>query len=317
MFGQNLKKVSTSKVVSKEISKVFNQSISLPDDLVTNDEIRAKFISLLKESNLIPGNYLKIIWKLVDNMVIIPVNVNRKGLLSWLDSLLKKSSVPFAYSYDDGTMAFYSGASNRIYMLVDNISRVGDGDHLARTIVHELQHMQCHNFPSEFYNLHKNTITDFYYELFGIFCGHKLEVNKNSCTIFGRFLLYMFDDLFSCAGATITNNDFKTYHDRAAAVYLTSSLEVPKYGLQIADALTMCAESMIDGKFFDNASKNNRSVERYLYVAISDAYRRIGMNPMKLKSFFGQECIVPSEIIALKPNLKISNDLFAFINRLV
>lgn len=317
MFGKGVSKDSTAKVVSREIKKVFNQSVSLPDDLITNDEIREKFVKLLGQSHIIPNGALKLIWNLVNKQVIIPVNVKKAGLLSFLDNLFKKSSVPFAYSYDEGTMAFYSGASNRIYMLVDNMLKAdGSADHIARTVVHELQHMQCHNFPSEFYNLHKNTINGFYYELFGIFCDHKLEVNKKSCEIFGRFLLYMFDDLFSCSGATITDNDFKTYYDRAASVYLTDRMEVPQYGLQIAKALTMCAESMIDGKFFDNAAKNNKSVERYLYSAIGEAYRRIGMNPMRLKSFFGQECIVPSEIIALKPNITISADLFAFLNRL-
>lgn len=316
MFG-NLKNTSTAKVVSKEIKKVFNQSVSLPDDLITNDEIRQQFVKLMAKSNIIPGAALKMIWNLVNKQVIIPVNVRRKGLLSWLDSLLKKSSVPFAYSYDDGTMAFYSGASNRIYLLVDNITKAdSNADHLARTVVHELQHMQCHNFPSEFYNVHKQTINSFYYELFGVCCDHKLEVNVKSCELFGRFLLYMFDDLFSCAGATITDNDFKTYYDRAASVYLGTNMEVPQYGLQIAKGLTMCAESMIDGKYFENAAKNNKSAERYLYGAIGETYRRIGMNPMRLKSFFGQECIVPSEIIALKPNIRITPDLFAFLNRL-
>lgn len=317
MFGNNKFKIkdSTAKVVSKEIKKVFNQSVSLPDDLVTNEEIRQTFAKLLMQSHVIPSGPLKTIWKLIEKQVIIPVNVKKRGLLSWLNKILQKSNVPFAYSYDEGTMAFYSGASNRIYMLVDNMLKTNNGaDYIAKTVVHELQHMQCHNFPTQFYNVHQKTINSFYYELFGIMCNHELEVNSESCKLFGRYIMYLFDDIFSCAGATITDNDFKSYYDRAAAVYLTSDMKVPKFGLQIANALTQCAESMIDGKFFENAIKNSRSVERYLYQAIGLAYKRIGMNPMKLQSFFGQECIVPSEIIALKPNVAITNDLFAFLN---
>lgn len=317
MFGNKSNNVSTAKVVSKELKNVFHQSITLPDDLVTNDEIRKTFIKLMKDSNVIPSGALKQIWRLINEQMIIPVNVKKKGLLGWLDSILKNSMVPFAYSYDNGTMAFYSGSSNRIYLLIDNIQNAKVGSHwLGVTVIHELQHMQCHNFPSEFYNVHKKTINNFYFELFNVICGRKLTVNSTSCQLFAKWLLYLYDDIFTSAGATITDNDFRAYYDRAASVYLTDDMKVPEYGLQIAKALTMCAESMIDGKFFDKASKDRKSVERYLYQAIGEAYKRIGWNPVKLNSFFGQECIAPSEIIALKPNVTISNDLFTFLSRL-
>lgn len=317
MFGNKSNNVSTAKVVSKEIKKIFHQSVTLPEDLVTNDSIRETFIKLLKESNVIPSGPLKQIWRLVNEQMIIPVNVKKKGLLGWLNNILKNSIMPFAYSYDNGTMAFYSGSSNRIYLLIDNIQNAKIGTHwLGVTVIHELQHMQCHNFPSEFYNVHKKTINSFYYELFNVMCGQKLVVNSTSAQLFGRYLLYLYDDIFTSAGATITDNDFKAYHDRAATVYLDNNMKIPEYGFQIATALTMCAESMIDGKFFDRASKDSKSIERYFYRAVAETYRRIGWNPIKLNSFFGQECIAPSEIISLKPNITISNDLFAFLNRL-
>ena len=162
MFGNKSSNVSTAKVVSKELKKVFNQSITLPDELVTNEEIRQTFIKLMQQSNVIPSGALKQIWRLINEQMIIPVNVKKKGLLGWLDNILKNSTMPFAYSYDNGTMAFYSGSSNRIYLLIDNIQNAKVGAHwLGVTVIHELQHMQCHNFPSEFYNVHKKTINNF------------------------------------------------------------------------------------------------------------------------------------------------------------
>lgn len=315
-FANN--KRTTSSVVSKEIKKVFNTNVSLPDDLVTNEDIRQKFIIHMAKSHIIPKQYLKQIWRLVEQQVIIPVIVKKSGLIGWLTNILRKSSVPFAYSYDDGTMAFYSGSSNRIYILIDNISKSpgNSSDNVAKTVVHELQHMQCHNFTSQFYSVHKNLINDFYFNLFNILCNNQLKVNKNLSDLFGKFLIYMFDDLFSSYDAVITDNDFKVYRDRVASVYMNDKLQVPIFGWQIASALTQCAESIIDGKFFEKASKDSKSAERYLYAAIASTYKKIGMNPMKLKSFFGQECIVPSEIIAMKPAIKMSSDLFALINRL-
>jgi len=311
------KKVSTSVVIKKEIKKVFDVSIPLPEGLITNKVIRDQFFDFMSKSSVIPKQYLRSIWKLIENQTIIPVNVKKKGFLGFLNNLLKKSTcVPF--SYDDGTLAFYSGASNRIYVLVDNILKFHktDTDYIARTVVHELQHMQCHNFPSGFYQVHKSLIDSFYYNLFDILAAHKLTVNEKSSELFGRFLLYMFDDLFSCAGATITESDFDSYRDKAAAAYMDKNMKVPQIGMNIANALSDCAMSMIDGKFFDNASRDSKSIERYLYMAIGYTYRKIGMDPNKLKSFFGQECIVPSEIVAMLPAIKITPSLFAFVDKL-
>lgn len=312
-----MKKVATSKVISKEIKRVFNESISIPDGLVTNEKIRDQFISLMRESKIIPSNYLLLIWKLIERQIIIPVNNKKSGLLGFLNKRLKKTCVPFSYSYDDGTMAFYSGASNRIFIIVDNILKAKDSaDGIARTVVHELQHMQGHNFPSEFFNLHKQLITSLYKNFFTIICGNKLAIDDKAIENFSKFLVYMFDDIFSGEGAVITQSDFDSYRDKVALIYRQGK-GIPSYGMDIANAVTHCAESMIDGKYFDIASKDPKSNERLMYIAFGLAYRKIGMDPNKLKSFFGQECIVPTEIVAMIPAIKIQPNLFAFLNRLV
>ena len=312
-----MKKIKTSKVLTREIRNVFNESISIPDGLVTNSTIRDQFITLLRKSHIIPSNYLLLIWKMIDKQIIIPVNNKRKGLLGFLNKRLKKTCVPFSYSYDDGTMAFYSGTSNRIFIIVDNILKADkSSDGIARTVVHELQHMQGHNFPSEFFNLHKSLIINLYDNFFKVICGNKLKTDPVAITNFAKFLIYMFDDIFSSAGSVITQSDFDSYRDKVALIYRNGK-NIPDYGMQIANAVTHGAESMIDGKFFDNASRNPKSIERVIYMAFGMAYKKIGMDPNKLHSFFGQECIVPTEIVAMIPAIKITPNLFAFLNRLI
>lgn len=312
-----MKKVSTSKVISKEIRNVFNESVPIPDGLITNATIRNQFIDLLRKSHIIPSNYLLIIWKMIEKQVIIPVNNKKSGLLGFLNKRLKKTCVPFSYSYDDGTMAFYSGSSNRIYIIVDNILKADkSSDGIARTVVHELQHMQAHNFPSGFFSVHKNLIVGFYNTFFNIICGNRMSVDIRAVENYAKFLVYMFDDIFSGSGAIITQSDFDSYRDKAALVYRKDK-GVPQEAISIANAITGCAESMIDGKFFDVASKNPKSNERILYTAYGFTYKKIGMDPSKLKSFFGQECIVPSEIVAMLPAIKITPNLFSFLSKLV
>lgn len=312
-----MKKTATSKVLSREFKRVFNESISIPDGLVTNEKIRNQFISLMRQSRIIPSNYLLLIWKLIDRQIIIPVNNKKSGLLGFLSKKLKKTCVPFSYNYDDGTLAFYSGASNRIFVIVDNILKSRDSaDGIARTVVHELQHMQGHNFPSEFFNLHKQLITSLYKNFFTILCGNELTVNDSSIENFSKFLIYMFDDIFSGANSVITQSDFDSYRDKVGLIYRQGN-NIPSYAMDIANTVTHCAESMVDGKYFDNATRNPKSNERLVYMAFGLAYRKIGMDPNKLKSFFGQECIVPTEIVAMIPAIKIQPNLFAFLNRLV
>jgi len=312
-----MRKISTSKAVSKELKKVFNESISIPEGLVTNSAIRDQFISLMRQSKIIPSNYLLQIWKLIDRQVIIPVNNKKRGLLSFLNKRLSKTCVPFSYSEYDGTMGFYSGVSNRIYIIVDNIMKAkNSADGITTTVVHELQHMQGHNFPSEFFNLHKQLICNFYSTFFRIICDNKLNVDDTAVEHYAKFLIYMFDDIFSSAGSIVTDNDFHSYRDKVALIYRDKKGGIPSGGMNIAEAVTACAESMIDGTFFDRASKNPKSIERYLYIAYSMTYKKIGMDPNKLHSFFGQECIVPTEIVAMVPAIRITPNLFAFLNRL-
>lgn len=270
----------------------------------------------MRQSKIIPSNYLLQIWKLIDRQVIIPVNNKKRGFLSFLNKKLSKTCVPFSYSEYDGTMAFYSGVSNRIYIIVDNIMKAhNSADGIARTVVHELQHMQGHNFPSEFFNLHKQLICNFYSTFFHIICDNKLTVDEKAVEYYAKFLVYMFDDIFSSDGSVTTQSDFDSYRDKVALVYRKGK-NIPSGGMNIANAITACAESMIDGVFFDKASKNPKSVERYLYMAYGMTYKKIGMDPNKLKSFFGQECIVPTEIVAMIPAIRIQSNLFAFLNRL-
>lgn len=311
-----MRKISTSKAVTREIKKVFDKSVSIPDGLITNDTIRNEFISLLRKSHIIPSNYLLQIWKLIERQVIIPVNNKKKGLLGFLNNLFKKTHVPFSYSQYDGTMAFYSGVSNRIFIIVDNILKAdGSADGISRTLVHELQHMQGHNFPSEFFSLHKNLITSFYSKFFHLACGDELTVDEKAVELYSKFLVYMFDDIFSSEGSIVTQSDFDSYRDKCALIYRKGN-NIPQYAEDIANIVTACAESMIDGKFFERASKDSKSPERWLYMAYGAVYKKLGMDPTKLKSFFGQECIVPTEIIAMIPAIKIQPNLFAFLNRL-
>lgn len=308
-------KISTPKIISKEIKQVFNKNVYIPDDLTTNDKIKEQFLVLLRQSHIIPSNVILQILKLIDKQVIIPVNNKKKGFLGLLFKKIKDTCVPFSYS--EGTMAFYSGASNRIYIIVDNIMKAkGNADAVSRTIVHELQHMQGHNFPSEFFSLHKKLILSFYTEFFKIISANHLKVNIDAVEHYAKFLVYMFDDIFSSYGAVITQSDFDSYRDKVALVYRTEGKKIPQLGMDIANALTLCAETMIDGQFFEIAAKNPKSIQRLLYTAYGMTYKKLGMDPAKLKSFFGQECIVPTEIVAMLPEIKIEPSLFAFLNRL-
>lgn len=311
---------STSVVVQREIRNVFNSSVTIPKGLVTNEEIRNKFFNYLNKSTVIPNGQLNAIWNLIKRQVVIPVNVKKSGFLEKLFSGMRRKNAVLA-EYYDGILGFYSGNSNRIFMLIDNMEKFKYGpDEIACVLVHEFQHMQCHNFPVEFFNLHKKLFTDFYSEMLYEACklldpSVDCKVNTNSVALMCKWMIYMFDDLISNPDFGFTSSDMNAYADKIFNSF--SNIDrYEKFYNRVMNLLIDAAETILNGKYYDNCKKDSKSPERFSYVTIYKTYKKLNLNPDKLQSFFGQELIYPSEIIALLPYLKMDSNLFAFINRL-
>lgn len=317
------KRVSTAKVISKEIKNVFNRSVSIPDGLITNDTIRQTFFDHLKKSTYIPSSILPKIWNLIEEQVIIPVNVKRSGLLSMLFSRLKSTPMPMSYSKD--TMAFYSGSSNRVYMLIDNMLRVTKNSNLiASTLVHELQHMQCHNFPSEFFAVHKEMLTTYYHAMFSeainLYDDAKnsnITANRQAAAVFCKYCIYMFDDLISDSTFKMSAKDFYSYYIRCFNVFDHNERDRRAESIvnRLAAMIVAGGSGILSEKYWSEA-RNNKSDAYFCYRCCGWAYDKIGMNPNRLDSFFGQELIFPSEVISVVSAVKITPAMFAFINRL-
>ena len=320
------RKVATSIVVKKELKKVFNKTVEIPDGLITNEAIRQKFAEYLKQSNYIPSSALTPINRLIDEQVIIPVNIKKKGWLSFLNNQLK-NKVIMPFSYYDGVLAFYSGLTNRIYMLIDNIQKYhtsSTANHIAKTLVHELQHMQCNNFPHEFYNVHKNEISKFYSEFFRMaastygISSDKLPVNEGAATFFAKTILYIFDHLLSDPSSIITKNDLMAYNDKCYNVYANdkSSKSAQKMAGELANIITTSALGILTGKYYSNCKNYSSSPERLCYISLYKTYNKLFGSAEKYGSFFGQELIFLSELISVLSQDDNSSKMFAFINRL-
>lgn len=318
------KKISTKIVIKKELKKVFNKTVEVPDGLITNDTIRQTFFNYLKQSSYIPSSALATLWKLIDKQVIVPVNVKKSGFLSFLSKKLKNNTV-IPFSYYKNVMGFYSGNSNRIYILIDNIKSLYPrtaADSISKTLTHELQHMQCCNFPHEFYNLHKDEFEKFYYTFFNILADEygapsEVDVDRNASTFFCKTILYMFDHLLSDPGSAIYNSDLHMYFDRCAHVY--SKEKNSKSAIKCINDLSNCVTSgaigILNGKYWDALERNSNSPHRLCYISLYKTYDRLYNGAKKYASAFGQELVFPSELISVLSQEDPSSKMYAFINR--
>lgn len=313
-------KKPTSLVVKREIKSIFNNSVSVPDGLVTNEAIRQKFFDYINRSTVIPRNASSTIWKLIRNQVIIPVNVKKEGFTDRLFyTTNNKNSV--LMSYYDGVLGFYSGQSNRIFMLIDNMEKYKfDANRMSITLIHELQHMQCHNFPGQFFMIHKKLFTNFYTELLYNACemydsSSNIKVNETAAALMCKWMIYMFDDLIADPNFGFTDHDMDSYGDKVYSCFYDQKKNEEMLN-NICDILINSAKTILNGKYYDNCRNNRKSDERFCYNAIYNTYKNLNLNPDKIGSFFGQELIFPSEIISLLANVKITPSLFAFIDRL-
>lgn len=318
-------RVPTRKVVKREIKNVFGKSVPIPEGLVTNEDIRQKFIYELNKTSFIPSSAMSNIKRLVDNQQIIPVNIESSGAVKRIYQSIKRNSrIPF--SYYDGVLGFYSGFTNRIYLLLDNIAKYrGNSEDSAKVLIHELQHMQCHNFPSEFFFLHKDLFTKFYATLFKTACdmysSNNIKIDSHNVMIFAKYLIYMFDDLIANPSFYISKNDIASYAMKAYGTMVGNNEDDltdddKDVAWQIANILANSGFSIIFGKFFDNAQNDSKSIERFSYFAIHNTYKKIGLDPKKLASFFGQELVYASEIIALLIGVRTDPSLFLLLGRL-
>lgn len=310
-----MKIISTTDGVSKGLSFTFKRMIPVSPKMVTNLDVKKKYIDMLSK-HLSSGVVNEII-KLINKERIVPVECT-EDFIRMLNKNLKGDACMNAKEYEN-VLGFYTSKQNRLYILMDNVQRLmGAGSlPIMFTTVHELQHMYCFNFTSEFIKLWENELYSFY----GYFCaclykaytgGFRSAWNSltgkdktivknllepdNGIKYLVQYLIYNHEYLYSCAGCATSATDCKAIGEKFGMLLEQCGCE-SGLSAKIATKIAVLAKDIFSGKIAgtwrssDNATIINCFREAYVRVFSRD--------PWKDNTLIYQELIFPSEIISV------------------
>lgn len=317
------KKIPTSLAVKKEFRSLLNTNVDIPG-LITNEKIRSTFIDILSRSSMIPGSAMNHIWRLVQRQVIVPVNVDEKYRSKVKMVSDKANQQVSTIVWSKGTMGFFSGSKNRIYMLLDNIlNRTQDPNAIATILVHELQHMQCYNYPNQFYFVHRDVFIKFYSEFFKrasylVDPSVPAVINTDVVGEVVRYMMYMFDDLLGGGIFPYNEGDFKMLGRKIIWCYKNYE-DYKDHFQRVTSIISYGAFTITDGAYFNGFNTANRSDSRYvMFKSIEYAYETIAGSSKVSRSdtFFGQEMLFPSEVLSVLVSFGWTKGIFAFLPQL-
>lgn len=325
--------ISTSAGVLSGLHDAFRKNFNLTQKLVTNDSVKIKFIDNIR--NYLGNTISKIIEKLIKKNKIVPVECTT-DLIKELNSNLKGEASINPKEYTN-VLGFYTGRQNRLYILTDNIQRLigSDSKSICEVTIHELQHMCCYNFLSQFIDLWKNELYNFYAyflallykaytngfrSLWNSLSGNDRDViNKlldpdNGVKYLVHYLIYNFEYLYCCAGSTISVNDCKAIGDKYSAVLINNGCSESTSNSISADIKKM-AYDIFSGKI---GSTYKSSSNLTIINCFREAYIKIfNKDPWKNGTLVYQELIFPSEIVCISSQYYIKNSkYYKFLNSL-
>ena len=325
--------ISTSDGVRKGLRDTFRKSFNITQKLVTNTTVKIKYLEHIK--NYLGATPAKIIAKLVKEDKVIPVECTN-DLIKQINANLKGDAALNPKEYEN-VLGFYTGRQNRLYILIDNISRLlgTDSKSICEVTIHELQHMCCYNFLNTFIDLWKNELYSFYAYFLALLYKahisgfksmwnslsgkHKQVISQlldpdNGVQYLVKYLIFNFEYLYCCAGSAITTNDCKALGDKYSTVLMNNGCD-QNVASEIADDIRKMSYDIFTGRIgstFKNASNLtilNSFREAYIKVFKKD--------PWKDGTFIYQELIFPSEVICVSSQYYIRNSkYYKFLNSL-
>lgn len=318
-----IKIISTTDGVYKGLANTFRKSFSIPQKLITNTDVKTNYINSL--SNYIDGNNIKNIIKLINKGKIVPVSCTSKFIES-LNKNLKGDACMNPKEYEN-VLGFYTGKQNRLYILMDNVSRLSTNNKgLIDVTIHELQHMYCYNFTPQFINLWSKQL----YKFYAYFCayiyksytsGFKTLWNKisskdqkviknlldpnNGIEYYVKYLIYNHEYLYCCAGSNVSLSDCKSIGQKMGMMLSNNGCEQQTSEI-IANRISNISKDIFTG---DIGRTYNNKDNGIIISCLREAYKStFNKDPWDNGSFIYQEIIFPSEVISITSQYNYKNN---------
>ena len=310
-----MKIISTSDGVCKGLSTTFRKMIPVYPKMVTNLDVKQRYLDMLSQH--LNSGAMSLILRLVKKGKIVPVECTN-DFINRLNKNLKGDACMNPKEYEN-VLGFYTGKQNRLYILMDNVQRLMTGGSLAiaQITIHELQHMSCYNFTSNFINYWQKELYSFY----SFFCAFLYKAySKGLSTVWNvtsgedkeifehimdpdygikylvQYLIYNHEYLYCCAGSVMSSSDC-----RAAGIKFGLFLE--QCGCdkilcsEISKNISNILKDIFNGKIGSTWKKQENSI---IINCFRQAYIQVfKKDPWKDGTLIYQEIIFPSEVISV------------------
>ncbi len=277
------------------VGKVANMKLYSSQGLVES------FLNAIKKQKVTKPIYNHLL-KLVNKKTVIPCYANR-SIIRLIGHRL------FGKPWEKGIMAFYDPESNKVYMLFDNRVKMfiwADDQDLSETLIHELMHYAAFNTKQKFYSIFKRELETYYTYFFGTLFNHdKIMERDLKVLVYWLFRMYEWN-------SNITTQSLKQYNK-----LLTKSLSTSGF-LSRQDKIDSINEYLnAVNLFLSNQDvyigqvNQYDSMPRYIYDSLITAYSNMGYS--NLYTLAVQECVFPSEVVAIMAGKRANSNHYAAI----
>jgi len=250
-------------------------------NVYTSDSLKKRYIKSMEKSDRASELSSKIS-ELVNRRLIVPCFLTKNVFRFAISKM-------FSTSVNRSIMGMYMPDKKKIFLLIDNnINLFGfaSNDWLASLTIHEGIHMFSDNKPSEFYNLFKNELLEFYSYVFTkIFQLKKID-NRRLENIL-KFIQSIEMNM------NVDNSTLKSYWKRLLPFKKDSNLDEKKFDKTLQDYIVIIKIFWKDLRAFMFSMRNYNHILGPLYTTYSDIFS------VRPSTTAIQELIAPSEIISI------------------
>lgn len=210
-----------------------------------------------------------------------------------------------------GILGFYSLLHDMIVIIIDENSKWGsvDNDLMGSLTVHEAMHMFSYNKPSQFFAMFKEELIEYYYIIFkDIF---KLKEKPKNMNEIPKYIYFKLEKGRMHLG---WNYIFKWYSDmmnRDVRAY--SKLSDEEWEKTLNVFLLTLKLYWISPKTL----KSNLKIFTPILFSLRNAYKSLYGSALRGDNFYAQEIGIPSEVIAIRSEIKPDSKIIKAFNQIV
>ena len=272
------------------------------EDLHTSEKLKKVFKKIIANQPLLKFAE-KDIQNLIDRDLIVPVLASK----SFMSMIGRKIFAPLERT---STLGYYSSTVKKIFIMLENNTSFiffSKDEQIASVLLHELQHFTANVFPSDFLNIHKESLTIFYQKFISLI--FQIDLSNQDSFDFVKWIFFNFEHPRK---KSITNLvQYAMYLEKLFLKYVKKDDIAIK---RISPFLSVLKLYLSDITSFIKALERGDKNVVIVFVNLHKSYKSLGIK--KVNSLCIQELWSPSEVICIESQYETSPKHFKLLSKL-